>query len=121
LIAGIGLGFVGIGVASGSFVAAFNATSDADGLYDMLPDTENQRPCTSNNSPVCRKVLALRSRNSVFTGVGIGSLVVGATGGAMIGGVLIAHELQRGKLKAGGQSTFVVAPGVGSLSIRGTF
>jgi hypothetical protein len=53
--------------------------------------------------------------------VGIAGLVVGATGGAMIGGVLLAYELHRLRWKPSAQNTIVVAPGVGALSIRGTF
>jgi hypothetical protein len=76
--------------------------------------------CSSSTVPsACKDIAALGGKSDAFMIVGLGGLVICATGLA-----LVTHDLVRSsspKKKASAQGSLVVVPGGGALRINGTF
>jgi hypothetical protein len=119
MIAGISLGFAGLGVATPSFVAALVAQSQANALMKNFAGEGYTQSCSESTAQLCNDIAELRGRSDAFMVVGLGGLVLGATGLA-----LVTYDIFRPsplKKRTGVQGAMVVVPGGGALRVTGSF
>lgn len=117
---GIGVAMLGGGLATVTFLAASKNYADANELFSKIAQRGPEHECSAPTAdPQCGKADSERNNAAVFTGVGVVSVVVGASGAAFV-----AYEIVTGSSATPSTAprvAFSAGPNGGALTVTGSF